>query len=69
MNLGFTPRLPSIGLSCLKVLLGHTHRRVNVYLARFLVRHDGRSWKIAEQEILEQERLEEEDEGEGSEGD
>ena len=35
---------------------GHTHGRINSYAADYVVRHDGRSWKIAAVTIQEQER-------------
>ena len=37
---------------------GHTHSRLNEYLANFLVRADGSSWKIADYELLESQRIE-----------
>ncbi len=39
---------------------GHVHRRTNHYRARYTVRHDGGSWKIAAVKVLEHERLENE---------
>lgn len=36
---------------------GHQHRRTNRYRARYTVRHDGVSWKIAAVETLEHERV------------
>ena len=35
---------------------GHTHQRVTLAEARFVVRHTGRAWKIHDYEILQQER-------------
>jgi len=37
---------------------GHTHARLNEYLANFVVRTDGTSWKIADYELLESQRIE-----------
>ncbi len=36
---------------------GHVHRRTNEYDARYEVRHDGRSWKIAGVDVREHRRL------------
>jgi hypothetical protein len=36
---------------------GHTHRRTVEYRARYLVRHDGRAWKITDSTMLEQRRI------------
>ena len=41
---------------------GHTHERINEYTARYLVRHDGASWKIAQMDVLDQLRIEDEPE-------
>lgn len=43
--------------------LGHTHRRINVYRARYLVQHDGGSWRIASIEVTEHRRIDEDAEG------
>jgi hypothetical protein len=41
---------------------GHTHARVNEYVANFVVRADGPGWRIASYEVLESERIPLEDE-------
>lgn len=43
--------------------LGHTHRRINVYRARYLVKHDGGSWRIASIKVGEHRRIDEDAEG------
>lgn len=43
---------------------GHTHRRMNVYRARYLVKHDGGSWRIASIKVQEHRRIDEDAEGE-----
>ena len=39
--------------------LGHTHRRMNQYKAKYRVRHDGRFWKISEMQLLDSYRKDE----------
>jgi hypothetical protein len=41
---------------------GHTHSRINEYLANFLVRADAKSWRIADYEVLDLQRIPTEDE-------
>ncbi|MDJ0973147.1 MAG: hypothetical protein QNJ98_01635 [Planctomycetota bacterium] len=43
---------------------GHSHRRANVYRARYLVQHDGGSWRIASITVKEHRRIEEDADGE-----
>ena len=36
---------------------GHTHARINEYEAEYLVRHNGRSWRITESRVRQNKRV------------
>ena len=43
--------------------MGHTHQRMNIYTAQYLVKHDGGAWRIASITVQEHDRVDEDAEG------